>query len=102
MSLTLDQQAATIKEFKQALQEADLTVDDLAKHFSTSPEYIESKLNLQPSRLEDPWILKSYLNAQIDRQGGRTIPFSALKGDPHQYWFLDSRIIDKGQLQAGK
>jgi len=55
MSLTLDQQAATIKEFKQALQEADLTVDDLAKHFSTSPESIESTLKLQPSRLEDPW-----------------------------------------------
>lgn len=102
MSLTLDQQATTIKEFKQALQEADLTVDDLAIHFPTSPEYIESTLNLQPSRLEVPWILKVYLNAQIYRQGGQPIQFSALEGDPHQYCFLDSRIIDKCQLQKGK
>lgn len=83
MSLTLNQQAATIKEFEQALQKAHLTVDDLVKHFLISPEYIESVLNLQPSRLEDPWILKGYLNAQIDRQGGQPIPFSSLKGDPH-------------------
>lgn len=98
MSLTIKEQEATIAEFQEALARSKMSIQDLAKYFNTSPANIKGILNLHTNRIEEPWILKEFLNGKIISQGKNPVKFSALRGDYHQYWFLDSKIIEKGQL----
>ncbi|MFD1393799.1 DUF2316 family protein [Lacticaseibacillus jixianensis] len=98
MSLTLSQQRATKEEFKQNLALSGLDIQTIAAALGTSKPMIEADLQLRPARLEDPWILRNYLIEQIQTQGKQPVPFTALKGDYHQYWFLDGERIDRGLI----
>ncbi|WP_407893192.1 DUF2316 family protein [Lacticaseibacillus sp. N501-2] len=96
MSLTIAQQVATKKEFKQNLAISGLDLATIAQALGTTQATIEANLRLEPDRLEDPWILRNYLLKQIQAQGQEPVTFTALKGDYHQYWFLDGGYIDRG------
>ena len=98
MSLTYEQQQNTKKELKENLLLTGLTLEKVASDLETTTSYIEDLLNLKSKHIEDPWILKEYLEKTLKEQGKVSIPFTALKGDYHDYWFLNSRRIDKGKL----
>ncbi|MFW3497775.1 DUF2316 family protein [Aerococcus viridans] len=85
MSLTYSQQKATISEFQDALMRSNLTIQEIAGDFKTSQKRIEAILNLQPLGIEEPWILKEYLNEKITDQSNSPVQFTALRGDYHQY-----------------
>ena len=55
----------------------------------------------QPARsgvLEYPWIIRAYLLSRSETQGVELTPFMALRGNPHDYWFLDGDFIDRGEI----
>ncbi|MCH4838710.1 hypothetical protein LF922_05530 [Bifidobacterium longum] len=35
---------------------------------------------------------------QSAAQGVELTPFTALRGNPHDYWFLDGDFIDRGEI----
>ncbi|EAE6452031.1 DUF2316 family protein, partial [Listeria monocytogenes] len=51
--------------------------------------------------LNDGWILRNYLLRKVAEVGKTPVPFTALSGDYHGYWFLDGEEIDSGILSIG-
>ncbi|MBT1171927.1 DUF2316 family protein [Bifidobacterium sp. MA2] len=98
MSLTTAQREATIREFHENLRRLHLSVEDVAKHFGIDASRIETIIDLKSGVLEYPWIVRAYLLDEAAARGVELIPFTALRGDPHDYWFLDGAIIDRGEL----
>lgn len=101
MSLTSQQTIDTIAQLQENMRRASLSPTLIAEDFNVSPAKIERILHLEQSALEDPWILKVYLEEKLTQQGIVGVPFTALAGDYHQYWFLNSRKIDKMKLSRG-
>ncbi|MDA3965197.1 DUF2316 family protein [Enterococcus thailandicus] len=95
MSLTKQQQINTLNEFQENFALLGSSTQEIADELRTSPEKVEAILLLQPATIEEPWILKNYLIEKLIEQGKTPIPFSALIGDYHDYWFLDTRKIEK-------
>ncbi|RRG09983.1 MAG: DUF2316 family protein [Lactobacillus sp.] len=98
MSLTVAEKRVTKKELQRNLILSGLSEEQVARDLKTSPKTIQNILQLKVTHIEDPWILKSYLEEQILDQQKNPLPFTALKGDYHQYWFLDSRRIERRRL----
>jgi len=98
MSLTDEERAATIKEFHANLKISELTFSQIADALDTTAGVIEDVLNLKVKKTEDPWILRNYLMKEIIDSNKDPVPFTALAGDYHDYWFLDSKIIDTGKI----
>lgn len=99
MSLTVEQQIATKAELRAAMDLVGLSVEDLAQALQVTPAVIQASLELKGRAIENPWVLKEYLADQARAQGLEPIEISALRGDYHQYWFLDSRVIDERTLR---
>lgn len=68
MSLTDKQIDDTKYELKSNFEKSGLSIDEIAKNLKTSPEYIEQLFDLNPSRLEDTWILRNYLIEVLDEK----------------------------------
>lgn len=98
MSLTAQQILDTKKEFQENFERTGLTLEQIAEDLHTSPAIIADTLVLNVSRIEDPWVLKNYLEDVLDKKGIASIPFSALVGDYHRYCFLNSRRIEKRKI----
>ncbi|MFC4770474.1 DUF2316 family protein [Enterococcus hermanniensis] len=98
MSLTAQQTYNTKKEFQENFERTGLTLEQIAKDLHTSPEVIADTLALNVSRIEDPWVLKNYLEAVLHEKNITGIPFSALVGDYHHHWFLNSHRIEKRKI----
>lgn len=98
MSLTSEQRANTIREFRENMQLLGITVDQIGTDFGVSGATVERIIDLRSGVLEYPWIVRKYLLDKAAAAGVEPVPFSALRGDPHDYWFLDNRIIDANQL----
>ncbi|KAB7788309.1 hypothetical protein F7D08_1050 [Bifidobacterium cebidarum] len=98
MSLTSEQRAATIREFRENMALLGLTADQIGADFGVSGAIITNIIELRSGVLEYPWIVRGYLLDKVAAEGVNPIPFSALRGDPHGYWFLDDRIIDANRL----
>ena len=98
MSLTSEQRAATIQEFHDNMALLGITAEQIGKDFGVSSSTIERIINLRSGVLEYPWIVRGYLLDKAAAAGVTPVPFSALRGDPHDYWFLDDRVIDANQL----
>ena len=94
MSLSQQQIADTRNELRDNLLKSGVTVEQTAKDLGTTPEYIEQLLRLEPNRLEDTWILKNYLIEKVKEAGKTPTKFTALGGNYHFIWFLNSRYID--------
>lgn len=69
MSLNSEQRAATIREFQENM----------------------SRLGLTAERRQGFW-------RQRQQKGVELTPFMALRGNPHDYWFLDGDSIDRGEI----
>ncbi|MBW3079948.1 DUF2316 family protein [Bifidobacterium saguinibicoloris] len=98
MSLTTAQREATIREFHENLRRLNLTAGEVAEHFGVDASRIETIIDLESGVLEYPWIVRGYL---LDEAAARCVtltPFTALRGDPHDYWFLDGTMIDRGVI----
>lgn len=98
MTLTQQQKQNTIREFHDNVVLTGLSMETIAKDLNTTTEKLSKLMSLSVESLEEPWILKNYLIEQIEKQGESPIPFTALVGDYHDYWFLDSSKIDKRAL----
>lgn len=93
MSLTPAQVHATKAELQQNLALTGYTTAEVATALQTTPENINAILALHPRRIEDPWILRHYLLETLTVQHKQPVPFTALTGNYHQYWFLDADYI---------
>ena len=99
MSLSIEQKEATKVELKENLERSGLEIRQIAKDLQTSERYIGELLELRPKRYEDTWILRNYLFDAVQKIGKEPMPFSVLKADPHEIWFLDANYIDKGVIR---
>lgn len=99
MSLTISEEQATRKELQANFKLSGLTVDQVAADLQTTPDYVDAVLELRVSRIEDPWILRNYLNAAIQAQQQQPIPYSRLNGSPLRHWFLNQGRIRRGSLE---
>ena len=89
MSLNSEQRAATIREFQENMSRLGLGV---------SGSRVEQIITLKSGVLEYPWIIRAYLLSRAETQGVELTPFMALRGNPHDYWFLDGDSIDRGEI----
>ncbi|PST46530.1 hypothetical protein CPA40_05625 [Bifidobacterium callitrichos] len=98
MSLTSEQRANTIREFRENMRLLGLTAEQIGRDFGVSGETIDNIIGLRSGVLEYPWIVRGYLLDKAAATGVTPVPFTALRGDPHDYWFLDDRVIDANRL----
>ena len=94
MSLSPKQEEDTRRELKANLEKAGISIKQCANELGTSEEYIRDLLDLKPRKLEDTWILKNYLIEKVKEKGEQPVKFTALGGNHHIIWFLNSRYID--------
>lgn len=98
MSLTPQQEIDTKQQINANFKMAGIPIQQVAEDLDTTPEHVQDILDLNPTRLEEPWILKAYLDEKIIADGGTPVPYTALLGDPKHYWFLNNRFLSKGKL----
>ncbi|MFQ6166470.1 DUF2316 family protein [Bifidobacterium longum] len=66
--------------------------------YGVSGSRVEQIITLKSGVLEYPWIIRAYLLSRSETQGVELTPFMALRGNPHDYWFLDGDFIDRGEI----
>lgn len=98
MSLTIQQQEDTHRELTENFVKSGLSIQTIANDLQTTEEYIEDLIHLFSNRLEDVWILRNYLIEKVQENGESVTEFTALDGDWHRFWFLDSGYIDEGKI----
>ncbi|CAK1224189.1 DUF2316 family protein [Fructobacillus tropaeoli] len=98
MSLTVAEQVATRAELQKNFTILNWSVDRVATELQTTPEHLQAVLALEPAYIEEPWILKRFLEEKIRLAGREPVPFTALVGNPEDYWFLKQRRIQSGVL----
>ena len=98
MSLTHQQKAATINEFARNIELLGLSPAQIAHDLDTTEQHVNEVARLRSGVLEEPWVLRNYLLSQAARAGIEPVPFTALVGDHHSYWFLDADASDRGLL----
>ncbi|WP_429970832.1 DUF2316 family protein [Fructilactobacillus sp. Tb1] len=98
MSLNPTEQANTKRELRENFDLAKVTAEQAARDLDTTVTHFEDVLQLDSTRIEEPWIIKQYLNDKIVEQGKEPVPYSKLVGDPANYWFLDDGFIKQGKL----
>ena len=98
MSLSAKQIDDTRRELRENLDKAGVKIQEAAADLGTTEEYIMQLLRLEPKRLEDTWILKNYLIEKVRKAGKTPTAFTALGGDYHVIWFLNSEYIDGGKI----
>ncbi|WP_172188146.1 DUF2316 family protein [Lentilactobacillus kribbianus] len=94
MSLDATDMQATMNELKANFQLSGLSTEEASADLGISPKEFKSLMALRIDALEDVWILKDYLTEQVINNGEEPVEFSALTGDYHDYWYLNSRTID--------
>lgn len=98
MSLNQREKIDTINELQQSFRLSGLTVQQIATQLQTKADYVCALLKLDAKRIEDPWILKNFLQDYNQNHSIGTVKFTALKGDYHDYGFLNSAIIERALL----
>ena len=74
-----------------------LTAERIGKDFGVSGSRVEQIITLKSMEchgLSEPICLLS----RAETQGVELTPFMALRGNPHDYWFLDGDFIDRGEI----
>lgn len=98
MSLNQREKIDTINELQQSFRLSGLTVQQIATQLQTKADYVCDLLKLDTKRIEDPWILKNFLQDYNQNHSIGTVKFTVLKGDYHDYGFLNSAIIERALL----
>lgn len=102
MSLNPAQMAATRRELAANFALTGMTKEEVASALNISETKLDHLFTLTQTSLNDPWILRNYLLEQVAAQGKTPVPFSALRGDWHQYWLLDADAIDEKRMSPGE
>lgn len=98
MSLTREQKQATIEEFAENMRRLGVDAAEIGRALGAAPGYVDRVVHLRARNLEDPWIVRNWLLGRARALGVALVPFTALAGDHHGYWFLDGGYIDRGRL----
>lgn len=98
MSLSTEQKMKTIREFEENVTLTGLPLEQIALELGTDTEKLQQIMRLASGSMEEPWIARNYLIEKVTEIGNKPIPFSALKGDHHAYWFLDAEKIDQKKI----
>ncbi|AYJ43235.1 DUF2316 family protein [Lactiplantibacillus pentosus] len=101
MSLNPQQMRATREELQVNFALTGLTKTQVATGLNISVTKLDHLFDLTQQSLEDPWILRNYLIDQVEAAGKTPVPFTALSGDWHRHWFLNSAVIDRREMSAG-
>lgn len=101
MSLNPQQILNTKNELQENFIRSGLTKVQIASDLQISQTKLDRLFNLTQQALEDPWILRNYLIEKVEENEQTPVEFTALKGDWHQYWFLDTGAIDRREMSAG-
>lgn len=98
MSLNSEQRAATIREFQENMSRLGLTAER-RQGFWRQRQQSGANHHPQVGRagvsVDYP---SAYLLSRSETQGVELTPFMALRGNPHDYWFLDGDFIDRGEI----
>ncbi len=98
MSLTQAEQIATRQELRANFDLAGVTLAQAAQDLQTTPAHVAAVLELNVATIEEPWILRNYLNQQMIAAGQTPLPYSRLNGSPRRHWFLNQCRIQRGVL----
>ncbi|PWG00015.1 DUF2316 family protein [Levilactobacillus bambusae] len=101
MSLNPQEMSNTRRELQENFELTGLTKAQVASDLAISEIKLERLFSLTQRSLKDPWILRNYLIKKVEETGQQPVPFTALKGDYHQYWFLNGRQIERGKMSRG-
>ncbi len=101
MSLTTQQTQNTIDELRQNFELTGLSTHQVAADLNISEPKLGRIMSLTQASLNDPWILRNYLLDKVQERGLEPVAFTALEGDWHDYWFLDTRAIDAREMSGG-
>ncbi|GKT02726.1 DUF2316 family protein [Furfurilactobacillus entadae] len=101
MTLTAQQMTATENELQENFQRAGLTVAQVTEELGISTVKLGHIMHLTQRSYEDIWIMRNYLLKKVAENGATPVPFTALNGDWHRHWFLNSALIDAGKMTAG-
>lgn len=101
MTLNAQQMDNTRNELHTNFVLSGLTKEQVASDLNISTTKLDNLFNLTQQSLDDPWILRNYLLEKVEEAGETPVPFTALGGDWHRHWFLNSRAIDKRQMTPG-
>lgn len=93
---------ATRSELRENFELSGLSEKQIADDLDISITKLEHIFDLNQSSINDPWILRNYLIEKVEEMGKTPVQFTALKGDWHHYWFLNSRVIDNRQMSSGE
>ena len=95
MSLTIAQKTATREEFARNFELLGILPAVAARDLGVGEARIKDIMNLRHvRRLEDAWVLRRYLLERARQANVTLVPFTALAGEPSDYWFLDASRID--------
>jgi len=101
MTLNAQQMQATRDELQANFALTGLTKQQVARDLQISETKLNHLFDLTQQSLSDPWILRNYLIEKVEAAGKTPVPFTALGGDWHRHWFLDTNAIDNAQMTPG-
>lgn len=101
MTLNAQQIGSSIDELHENFIRSGLTKEQVASDLNISMTKLDHLFSLTQQSLNDPWILRNYLIENVKKNGQEPVPFSAMSGDWHRHWFLNSHAIDQRKMSAG-
>ncbi len=100
MSLKIIERRNTRREFVRNIQLIGQTTAVVAEDLKISEQQLIEIINLKGSKIEDPWIVRNYIIDYASKKNMHLIPFSKLKGEASDYFFLDLKYIQNGQINC--
>ncbi|MFB9769694.1 DUF2316 family protein [Lactiplantibacillus modestisalitolerans] len=98
MPITRVNETSTKDELWANFKLTGLSLDRVAQDLQTTAMHVEDVLNMNVRHVEEPWILRNYLNAHLDDQGKTPVAYTRLTGATSDYWFLNQQRIRRGML----
>lgn len=99
MSLNFLEKKRTSKELKSNFELLGKSSKEVAVALGTNEDKINDILNLKNAKMEDPWILKNYMDTEIRKNGKEPIKYSKLVGNHENYYFLDIDYINGKKIE---
>ncbi len=98
LSLNKEQRRITQEELEAHFKVSTLTVQDIAIKLDTTPDKVEKALQMKAplgvfgnqlqSFIHLVWDVRDVINNNIEENGQTPEPYTYLKGEKEDYWFL--------------
>lgn len=98
MSLNIIERRQTKIEFKRNIALIGMTNSQLASKLNISTQKLIEIIELKDGCIENPWIVLNFITTYAQTNSLQLLKFSKLKGDYHDYPFLDSVYIENGRI----